>query len=186
MKSYIIYVVLLNHYWLVFMDILLRPIGYVSHYFSDDIVSNSINGVEGYVVIFPEYSDGLEGLHGFSHIILIAYLHKAGEKAKGVLKVKPRGFARKLHLDINEVPLVGVFATDSPYRPNPIALSIVRLIGIKGNILHVSNLDLYNGTPILDIKPYTYARMVKNLEVPKWYRELLNKARSINPDVADL
>ncbi|MEM0153491.1 MAG: tRNA (N6-threonylcarbamoyladenosine(37)-N6)-methyltransferase TrmO [Ignisphaera sp.] len=168
------------------MDILLRPIGYVSHNFDDDVVSNSINGVEGYVVLLPEYVDGLEGLDGFSHIILIAYLHKVGDRAKGVLKVKPRGFTRKLRLDIDEVPLVGVFATDSPYRPNPIALSIVRLIDRKGNVLHVDNLDLYNETPILDIKPYTYARMVKNLNVPQWYRELLDKARGINPGIVDL
>ncbi len=168
------------------MDILFRPIGYISHNFSDEVVSNSIDGVEGYVVISPEYIDGLEGLEGFSHIILIAYLHKISDKAKGILKVRPRGFARKLHIDISEVPLVGVFATDSPYRPNPIAISIVRVIDIRENVLHVKHLDLYNGTPILDIKPYTYSRIVKDLTLPKWYQELLNKARNINPKCIEL
>jgi tRNA (Thr-GGU) A37 N-methylase len=61
----------------------------------------------------------------------------------------------KLGLSLEEIPEVGIFCSDPPHRPNPIALTILRLEGIDGNVLHVSGLDLYNGTPILDLRPYT-------------------------------
>jgi len=69
-----------------------------------------------------------------------------------------------------EAPLVGVFATDSHHRPNSIAITIVKLLRREGNLLHVDGLDLFDGTPVLDIKPYGYGRIVHNLSVPEWYR----------------
>jgi len=148
--------------------IVLRPIGFVRTGFSDEEVSKSICGVEGFVEVLPEYSEGLDGLEGFSHIILVAYLHKVPKSYP--LKVKPfRRFAR-IGVEV-EAPLVGVFAADSPHRPNPIAITIVRLLRRDGNRLYVEGLDLFDGTPVLDIKPYGYGRIVHTASVPEWYRK---------------
>ena len=98
-------------------------------------------GISGTVVLEPEFQEGLQDLKGFSHIILLYHFHLS----KGyTMKVKP-------FLDEN---LRGLFATRAPRRPNPIGISVVRLERIEGNVLHVVNLDIVNGTPLLDIKPY--------------------------------
>lgn len=96
----------------------------------------------GEIEIFPDFEPGLEGLEGFSHIIVLFHFHRAGG-AK--LKVVPPGESRPR----------GVFATRSPHRPNPLGLSVLRLLGRHGRVLEVSGLDLIDGTPVLDIKPYT-------------------------------
>lgn len=95
----------------------------------------------GKIELFPEYIEGIKDLDGFSHLILLYHFHKAGEAS---LIVKP-------FLE-NEVH--GIFAVRAPSRPNPIGLSIVRLLKIEENILHVADLDILDGTPLLDIKPY--------------------------------
>ncbi len=99
-------------------------------------------GCPGRAEVFPEFADGLRDLEGFSHLYLIFHLHRAGP-AK--LLVKP--FLQ----DVDR----GVFATRSPRRPNPIGLSIVRLVGREGSVLLLKDLDILDGTPLLDIKPYT-------------------------------
>jgi tRNA (adenine37-N6)-methyltransferase len=96
----------------------------------------------GTIEVRPELAAGLDGLEGFSHIIVIFQFHKAGG-AK--LRVTPPG----------ETEPRGVFATRSPHRPNPLGLSVLRLLGRRGPVLEVSGLDLIDGTPVLDIKPYT-------------------------------
>lgn len=96
----------------------------------------------GEIEIFPEFEPGLEGLEGFSHVIVLFHFHRAGA-AK--LKVVPPGESKPR----------GVFATRSPHRPNPLGLSVLRLLGRHGRVLRVSGLDLIDGTPVLDIKPYT-------------------------------
>jgi tRNA (adenine37-N6)-methyltransferase len=83
----------------------------------------------------------LEDLEGFSHIILIYHLHLCNGH---LLKVKP-------FLDNTER---GIFSTRAPKRPNPIGLSVVRLEKIEGTTIHISNVDIVDGTPLLDIKPY--------------------------------
>ena len=98
-------------------------------------------GVEGTVEVFPKYNDGLKDLEGFSHIIMLYHFHRS------------KGF--KLHV----VPFMdstprGVFATRAPKRPNPIGLSVIKLQKIQDNILYVENVDILDGTPLLDIKPY--------------------------------
>lgn len=100
------------------------------------------NGICGKVEIFPEYIEALKDLDGFSHIYLIYYFHKS-DKVK--LTVKP--FLE----DIER----GLFSTRSPYRPNPIGFSILKLNKIEENYLFVENIDILDGTPLLDIKPYT-------------------------------
>ena len=96
---------------------------------------------EGKVEIFHEFSDGLQDLGNFSHIFLIYHFHLS---KKTSLKVKP-------FMDDNEH---GIFATRASSRPNPIGISIVRLNKIENNILYIKDVDIIDGTPLLDIKPY--------------------------------
>lgn len=96
---------------------------------------------KGHIELRAEYADGLQDIEGFSHIYLIYHLDRAGPAR---LVVKP------FLLDAEK----GVFATRAPGRPNPIGLSIVRLTGRDGNILYIEDLDILDGTPLLDIKPY--------------------------------
>jgi tRNA-Thr(GGU) m(6)t(6)A37 methyltransferase TsaA len=98
-------------------------------------------GVAGTVEVFPEFQAGLQDLEGFSHIVLVCHLHQA---AGYDLKVVP----------FLDTEVRGLFATRTPKRPNPIGLSIVRLVEIEGNRLSIQDLDLLDGTPLLDIKPY--------------------------------
>ena len=151
--------------------IVLKPIGIVRTDASDDEIRNSLFGVEGVIEVFEDYVDGLDGIEGFSHIILIAYLHKVSEEQRKVLKVRFRRFLR-FGLKPEELPEVGVFASDSPHRPNPIAISIVELVERKHRFLYVKNLDLFDGTPILDIKPYTRSRVIEDVRYPEWYIRL--------------
>ena len=95
----------------------------------------------GRVVLFDEYADGLLDIEGFSHIILIYHFHLCKEKR---LIVRPY-MENKEH---------GIFAIRSPKRPNAIGLSVVRLLGREGNELIVGEVDMLDGTPLLDIKPY--------------------------------
>ena len=98
-------------------------------------------GIKGEIHLNYEYKEGLEDLEGFSHIILIYYLHLS----KGhLLKVKP-------FLDTEKR---GIFATRAPKRPNPIGISVVRLEKIEGSKIYVSDIDVIDGTPLLDLKPY--------------------------------
>ena len=159
-------------------NICFKPIGVVRTNAGPDEIRSSYFGVEGEVEVFPEYEEGLEGIEEFSHIILIAYLHRVGENERSVLKVRPRRFAR-FGIKIDDLPYVGVFCTDSPHRPNPIALSIVRLLGRRGRVLVVDGLDLFDGTPVLDIKAYTPARVVGRIRVPGWYARLEERVRRV-------
>ncbi|MBK9990150.1 MAG: tRNA (N6-threonylcarbamoyladenosine(37)-N6)-methyltransferase TrmO [Verrucomicrobia bacterium] len=95
----------------------------------------------GRVEILPEFAEGLADIEGFSHVYLIYHLHRA-PAAK--LRVKP--FLQ----DIEH----GVFATRAPCRPNPLGMSLVRLLRREGNILYIEGVDILDGTPVIDIKPY--------------------------------
>jgi tRNA-Thr(GGU) m(6)t(6)A37 methyltransferase TsaA len=96
----------------------------------------------GTVEVLPEYEEGLKDLEGFSHIILVYHFHLSKETP---LTVRP-------FMDNVDH---GVFATRAPSRPNPIGVSTVRLEKVEGNILHIRDVDIVDGTPLLDIKPYT-------------------------------
>ena len=96
----------------------------------------------GRVDVYPEFAEGLNDLEGFSHIYLLYHFHQA---APASLTVKPF---------LQDVPR-GIFATRAPNRPNAVGLSIVALLRREGNALHISGVDILDGTPLLDIKPYT-------------------------------
>jgi tRNA-Thr(GGU) m(6)t(6)A37 methyltransferase TsaA len=127
------------------MDINFHPIGIIHSPFKDlanmPIQPSGEASAPGTVEILPEFSAGLKDLEGFSHIILLYYLHKVSQM---LLTVVP-------FLDSQAH---GVFATRAPVRPNPIGISVVPLQKIEGNILFVDQLDVLDGTPLLDIKPY--------------------------------
>jgi tRNA-Thr(GGU) m(6)t(6)A37 methyltransferase TsaA len=130
------------------MKIELHPIGVIHSPYT------SVNGmpiqpagaaeIRGDVEVFARFADGLRDLDGFSHVILVYYFHRSGEPALTVtpfLDKHPRG----------------IFATRAPKRPNPIGISTVRLLAIEGNRLHIQGVDILDGTPLLDIKPYVPA-----------------------------
>jgi tRNA-Thr(GGU) m(6)t(6)A37 methyltransferase TsaA len=127
--------------------------------------------IKGEIHLNEGLKQGLKDLNNFSHIILIYYLHKS----HGVsLVVKP-------FLD-NENH--GIFATRSPKRPNHIGLSIVQLDSIEDNIIHISNLDILDGTPLLDIKPYVpQLDGIKNNSIKiGWFKEKYGDAKNILSD----
>lgn len=99
-------------------------------------------GCEGRAEVFPEFAAGLRDLEGFSHIYLVYHMHKTGE---------PRLTVKPFLQDVER----GVFATRAPCRPNPIGLSVVKLLRREGNTLYLDAVDVLDGTPLLDIKPYT-------------------------------
>ncbi len=150
----------------------LIPIGVVHVPFDDEVVRNSFDGVSGSIEVFQEFADGLVGIDGFSHIIVVAYLHKTLEDHRKTLIVRPRRLV-KFGLRLEDIPEVGVFCTDSPHRPNPIGITIVRLLKREGRFLHVNGLDLFNKTPVIDLRPYTPDRVVSELKLPTWYLRLV-------------
>jgi tRNA-Thr(GGU) m(6)t(6)A37 methyltransferase TsaA len=129
------------------MEICYRPIGIIHSEFTDQKttpIQSVFSTAEGTLEIFPEYTAGLKDLEGFSHLILLYHFHNAG----GMMLVQ-RPFA-----DVQSER--GIFAIRHFCRPNPIGLSIVDLLGIEGNVLTVRGIDILDGTPLLDIKPYIF------------------------------
>jgi tRNA-Thr(GGU) m(6)t(6)A37 methyltransferase TsaA len=129
-------------------SLLLNPIGVIRTPFETlegmPIQPAGAEQFNGQVVLDPEYEDGLADIEGFSHLYLIYQFHQS----RGFqLTVKP-------FLDDHRR---GLFATRAPRRPNPIGLSIVTLLRREKNVLHVGHIDMLNGTPLLDIKPYVPA-----------------------------
>jgi len=121
-----------------------EPIGIIHTPFKrkeDAPIQPSRSSARGEVEVFKKYEEGLEDIEGFSHIILIYQFHKSEGYS---LKVKP-------YLDNK---LRGLFATRAPRRPNQIGLSVVKLLKRKENILFIEGIDVLDGTPLLDIKPY--------------------------------
>ncbi len=149
--------------------ITLEIIGYVRVKYSDEYVKEHSGEIEGVVEVLPRFAEGLDGIEYYSHLLLISYLHKQLD-TKSVLKVRPKRLLR-MGLKLEELPVMGVFATDSPTRPNPVGLTLVRLIKREGNLLHVWGLDLFNDTPILDIKPYSSSYVSEKYSVPDWAKK---------------
>ena len=106
-------------------------------------------GSPGRVTVFPQYAEGLDDIEGFSHLHLIYWFHRATDIARSIAGPSPL----KVVPFLDDVPR-GVFATRTPVRPNPLGLSVVRLVERRGAELLVEDLDVLDGTPLLDIKPY--------------------------------
>lgn len=126
------------------MEISMQPIGIIHSPFSDKEqtpIQASRSQAIGTVEVYPEFSDGLQGIEEFSHIYLLYVFHNSSGYS---LQIKP-------FLDDQEH---GLFATRYPYRPNPLGISTVRLLFRQANVLTIEGVDVLNGTPLLDIKPY--------------------------------
>lgn len=115
------------------------------------------------IAIDKNYADGLDGIEDYSHLIVVYWMDKEKECH---LKHYPQGRS--------DIPFVGIFACRCPQRPNRIAVSTVELLSRKGNIIKVKGLDILDGTPILDIKPYTPRYdSVKKARIPSWVNKLV-------------
>ena len=122
-----------------------KPIGVIRSDHRDEhatpIQPSCAQGCQGRVEVFDDYAEGLQDIEGFSHVHLLYHLHRAG----------PAGLTVVPFLD--DVPH-GVFATRSPWRPNAIGMSLVRLVSREDAVLLIEDVDVLDGTPLLDIKPY--------------------------------
>jgi tRNA (adenine37-N6)-methyltransferase len=143
--------------------IIYRPIGVIhsEHTVAEKTPIQPVyaRGCKGQVKVFEEFTGGLSDLEGFSHIYLLYHFHQA-PPAK--LLVKP--FLQ----DVER----GIFSTRAPCRPNAIGLSIVRLLGRERNILYVEDIDILDGTPLLDIKPYIAKFDLHDVEKNGWQDEV--------------
>jgi tRNA-Thr(GGU) m(6)t(6)A37 methyltransferase TsaA len=156
-------------------SVVFRPVGVVRTTGSDDDVRFRSKESESTIEIYPEFQDAIDGLQGFSHIFVLGHLNKLRPDQMGALKVKPRRMLTK-GFKLEELPLVGVFAIDSPTRPNPIGLTLVKLVKIEGGKLVVRGLDFFDGTPVLDIKPYRGDYRAESYDLADWYSKLRSKA----------
>ncbi len=127
-------------------------------------------GTTGTLEIYPEYAEGLQDLDGFSHLILLYHFHLIKEDCS--LMVKP-------FLDDQ---LHGVFATRSPDRPNKIGISVVSLTKIEKNTLHVQDVDIIDGTPLIDIKPFVPEFDCRKTDKIGWFSGKISKLEITKDD----
>jgi tRNA-Thr(GGU) m(6)t(6)A37 methyltransferase TsaA len=137
----------------------MRPIGVIHSPFTDPDrtpIQPTRSQAIGQVEVYPEFAEGLQDIEGFSHLILLYVFHRSSGYA---LRVKPF---------LDDV-LRGLFATRYPRRPNPIGLSVVRLLARRDNALEIEGVDVLDGTPVLDIKPYVPDFDVRTQTRTGWY-----------------
>lgn len=145
--------------------IVLKPIGFVK----TTAVGNEVRDKTrtSQLVIHKELTTALEGAEGFSHLFVLFWLHETSSEERKTLKVHPRG--RK------DMPLLGIFATRTMLRPNPLGLTLVELVKVEGNVLTVRGLDAFDGTPVLDIKPFDAWDNAETAKVPEWWTKMKNE-----------
>jgi len=155
------------------MRIKIRPIGTIHSPFSSPtgtpIQSAAGRNVRATVEIYPEYSEGLRDLEGFSHLILLYYFHLA----------KPYSLTVLPYMDSTPH---GVFATRAPSRPNPIGLSTVRLVSREKNILTIEEVDIIDGTPLIDIKPYVSDMDIRQNTCKGWLEKKIQQMPHMRDD----
>ena len=145
-------------------EITFKPIGVVHNEIKQtgyrdckDIVSE--------IEVNAKWAELLDGIEEFSHIIILFWMHKVSRDVAPPAKVHPRGRA--------DLPLIGLFATRAPQRPNPVGLTIVKLLKRRGNVLTVQGLDAVDGTPVIDIKSYMIPKIARNeIRMPEWVAKL--------------
>ncbi len=146
------------------MQITFRPIGLVHNDFPPGHKPRTWQGTSSHIELAPDWEEALSGLDGFSHAIVLCYLYLSqGEESPARVRPERRP----------EMPLVGLFGTRTPVRPNPISVTVVPILERKGSVLTVRNLDMYDGTPVLDIKPYlTRGDCHPDAQEPEWIHQL--------------
>jgi tRNA-Thr(GGU) m(6)t(6)A37 methyltransferase TsaA len=145
-------------------ELLLRPIGHVTKGRRGQDQDDRWEEAEAEIQVDPSWAEALDGIEGFSHIWVLWWPDRHDQPPE----------RRRIHPERREdMPLVGIFATRSPSRPNPIAITAVRLLGRRGARLRVRGLDAYEGTPILDLKPYLRrGDLLPDATTPDWLRRL--------------
>ena len=143
----------------------LTPIGFVRTNAVGDEVKDKNRLSQ--IIIHDELAEALDGIAGFSHLFVLFWLHEISDEQRKTLKVHPRGR--------RDMPLLGVLATRTMLRPNPIGLTLVELVKIEGNVLTVRGLDALDGTPVLDIKPFDPWDTAKDAKVPRWWTKMKNE-----------
>ena len=116
------------------------------------------------IIFREELTEALEGIEEFSHLFVLFWLNEMSEEDRRIMKVHPRGRS--------DMPLLGIFATRTPHRPNPIGLTRVKILNIEGNVITVQGLDAFDGTPVLDIKPFDSWDTTGDFRVPNWWKKL--------------
>ena len=154
-------------------QVIFRPIGIIHSPFKEakkmPIQPAAAKSTEGTIDIKPEFENGLKDLDGFSHIILLYHLHLS------------KGFSLEVVPFLDDKPR-GVFATRAPRRPNAIGLSVVRLVDIEKNRLSIRNVDIVDGTPLLDIKPYVPEFDNQKAEKIGWLSDKIDKMCEMKAD----
>ncbi len=117
------------------------------------------------IVLEPEYAPGLLGLEGFSHLMVLTFLHEA--------EYKPEKHLRRHPQERQDMPLLGIFAQRARHRPNRIGVTAVEIVEVTENSVKVRALDAINGTPIIDIKPYVPVYDKKDATIPDWMEKMM-------------
>jgi tRNA-Thr(GGU) m(6)t(6)A37 methyltransferase TsaA len=140
----------------------LAPIGWVRNG-EHDAARQDWRGVRSSIDLRSDFEAALLGLGDYSHVIVVGWLHEISTELRGRAQAFPSGDER--------LPLQGALALRGGARPNPISVSVCRLRGIEGATLQVEDLDLIDGTPVLDVKPYiAFYDAVPKASIPKWAR----------------
>ena len=155
------------------MEITFTPIGTIHSPFKNleemPIQPTSETSASGWLEIFPEYIEGIKDLDGFSHIYLLYHFHKSARLKLTVipfLDKEPRG----------------IFATRAPSRPNPIGLSLVKLVRVENNLVYIDRVDVLDGTPLLDIKPYVPVFEGTSIVRTGWLEKAKSQVRAARSD----
>ena len=143
-------------------EIKLKPIGYVRRASKQENVKD--RSLVSKIIIQKRLTKALEGIEEFSHVFVLFYMHQVSAKEMKALKVHPRGRM--------DMPLVGLFATRTALRPNPVGLAVVELLERVENVLVVRGIDAFDGTPVLDLKPYDNWDAVVSIRLPEWAKNL--------------
>jgi tRNA-Thr(GGU) m(6)t(6)A37 methyltransferase TsaA len=143
-------------------EIVLDCIGFIRTQAVGDEVKDKSHLSE--IHLDDEFVPALEGIKGFSHVFVLFWLNQITREQRRTLKIHPRG-----RMDL---PLVGVFVARTNLRPNPIGLTLCELLKVEGNVLTVRGLDAFDGTPVLDVKPYDSWDCAPEAKMPEWWMKL--------------
>jgi tRNA-Thr(GGU) m(6)t(6)A37 methyltransferase TsaA len=148
-------------------SIALKPIAHVRHGVPEADLPRLRAEMVAEIVMDEAYAEAIAGLEGYSHLIVLFWMHRC-DPARYRPMVHPRGR--------EDLPLTGVLSTRGRDRPNPIGLAVVEWLGRTGHCLQVRRLDAYDGTPVIDIKPYDPYDVFTDLRVPDWWYRLPHPA----------
>jgi len=155
------------------LSVTYEPIGVIHSPFAGienmPIQPGGAQGIRGTVEVFAEFAEGLQDVEGFSHLILLYHFHRVTQ-------------ARLIVVPFLDKEAHGVFATRAPTRPNPIGISVVKLLRIEGRVLEIESVDVLDGTPLLDIKPYVPEFDHVEVERTGWLAAASGSAESARSD----